>query len=293
MLITVIFDPANISDHELNEIPEETILADWLIGRYGVDGFSVPTRIFSGGISDAQEIDINDFEKLNASITSNIYIVHQPLGLSAVAIFAISVLVSVVVSALIPIPKLPTGERQDKKSPNNSLSGQGNIARPLERVPDIFGQIKAYPDLITSTVFEYIDHVLFITEYMSVSRGYLDITEIKSGDTLVSNIIGSSAQIYEPGQTPTQVLKTTDSNEVKSLTLNPPNDSGVNMSSVFILDYNSGTDTGRINGPYNVFDDYGIGSSVTLQDTYFSTGANELSLSDVYTVSKAVGQRFQ
>ena len=285
MLITIVHDPANISDHEINEVLEGVILADWLIDRYGADGFSVPTRIFSGGVSDKHEIDINDFDKLNSAITENIYIIHQPLA-DPLTIFAISVLLSVVVSALIPVPKLPTGERQDKKSPNNSLSGQGNIARPLERVPDIFGQIKAFPDLIAPTVFEYIDHVLFITEYMAVSRGYLDITEIKSGVTLVSNIIGSSVQIYEPGQTPTQVLKTVDSNEVKSLTLNPPNESGVVMSSAFILEYFSGTDTGRINGPYKVFEDYTIGSSATLQDVYFSTGATELPLDDAYTVSK-------
>ena len=154
MLITVIHDPANISDHELNTVPDGTILADWLIERYGDDGFSVPTRIFSGGISDAQEILIDDFEKLNAPITSNIYIVHHPLGLSLVAIFAISLIVGLAISLLIPVPKLPTGERQDRKSPNNSLSGQSNIARPLERVPDIFGEVKSFPDLISSTTFE-------------------------------------------------------------------------------------------------------------------------------------------
>ena len=131
MLITVIKDPANISDPEINNVPDGTILADWLIDRYGVDGFSVPTRIFAGGISDAQEISVDDFDKINKPITSNIYIVHHPLGLSPLAIFAISLIVGVAVSLLIPVPNLPTGERRDNKSPNNSLSGQSNSSRPL------------------------------------------------------------------------------------------------------------------------------------------------------------------
>lgn len=288
MLITVIKDPANISDHEINEVPVTTILADWIIDRYGPDGFSVPTRIFAGGVSDSQEIKIDDFDKINTPITSNIYIVHHPLGLSALAVFAIALIVGVAISLLIPVPKLPTGERRDKKSPNNSLSGQSNIARPLERVPDIFGQIKAYPDLISSTTFEYIDHILFSTEYMSVSRGFLDITEVKSGDTLISGIIGSSVQVYDPTETPTEVLKTNTSNEVKSLTLNPTNDSGTVMDSDFILDYLSGPDEARINGPGGSWDDYTIGSIVTLEEVYFNNGSTELVVDDVYTVSSVV-----
>lgn len=288
MLITVIKDPANVSDPEINEVPQGTILADWLIDRYGVDGFSVPTRIFMNGISDSQEIDVDDFDQINRPITSNIYIVHHPLGLSALAIFVISLIVGVAISLLIPIPKLPTGERRDNKSPNNALSGQANIARPLERVPDIFGEVISYPDLIAPTVFEYLDHVLFITEYMTISRGYLDVTEIKSGVTLVSNIIGSSAQVYDPSQTPTEVLKTVTSNEVKSLTLNPPNDSGVNMDSEFILDYESIGDLGRVNGPFGVFEDYTIGSSVTMEDLFFNDGSTELGLDNVYIVESSI-----
>jgi len=285
MLITVVKDTAGISKPEVIEVERGAGLLDWLIDRYGADGFSIPTRIFAGSISDSAEIPVDDYEKINAPITSNIYIVHRPLGLDPVSNFLLTKLgFEKLVESLVPIPKLPTGERQDNKSPNNSLGGQTNIARPLERVPDIFGQVKSYPDLIAPTTFEYIDHILFATEYMDISRGYLDITSIKSGDTLVSDIVGSSAQVYAPGQTPTEILKTTVSNEVKSLTLNPPNESGVKMDSVFILDYESGPDIARINGPLGTWDDYTIGSSVTLDDTYINDGSTELLLDGVYVV---------
>lgn len=285
MLITVIKDPARITENEVHSVPDGVFLSDWLIDRYGDDGFDVPTRIFAGGLADKHEIKLDDFERLNKSFRENVYIIHQPLGLEVLTIFIIAAVIAVAVSLLIPVPKLPASERQDRRSPNNSLSGQGNIARPLERVPDVFGQVKSYPDLIAPTVFEYIDHVLFSTEYMCISRGYLEVSDIRSGDTLVSNIVGSSAQVYDPGQTPTQILKTVDSNEVKRLTLNPPNDSGITLDSGFILDYDSGSDTARINGPVKIWTDYGVGSSVTIEDLYFS--ASELNLNGVYVAATA------
>ena len=56
------------------------------------------------------------------------------------------------------------------------------------------------------------------------------------------------------------------------------------MSSSFILDYISGSDSGRISSRSNVWQDYSIGSSVTLLDLYFNNGSTELNLSDVYIV---------
>ena len=56
------------------------------------------------------------------------------------------------------------------------------------------------------------------------------------------------------------------------------------MDSDFILDYEGGTDSGIINGPFGVWNDYTLGSSVTLEDVYFNNGITELLLDDVYIV---------
>jgi hypothetical protein len=285
MLITVVKDPAQITENDVYNVAGDVLLSDWIIEQYGEDGFSVPTKIFIGGLSEKHEIQIDDFDYINRIIKENVYIVHHPLGIIESTTFITGAIFSAAIERLIPIPKLPTGERQERRSPNNSLSGQSNIARPLERVPDIFGQVKSYPDLIAPTVFEYIDHVLFSTEYMCISRGYLDISDIRSGDTLVSSIVGSSVQVYAPGQTPSEILKTVESNEVKRLTLNPPNDSGVIMGGSFIVSYDSGTDEAVINGPANIWVDYTTGSSATVEDLYFDS-ATETNVDGVYVVAE-------
>ncbi len=286
MLITILKDPANISNQELIDVPDGTLLTDWLIDYYGPDGFKVPTEIFSGAIAKNRLIDLSDFDRVNQPITENLYVIQRPLGGSLIVAALSLIAVSVAVSSLVPIPKLPQGERVDKKSPNNSLSGQSNIARPLERVPDIFGTVKSFPDLIAPTTAEFIDNVLFNTDYMCISRGFLDVTEIKSGDTLVSAIVGSSVQLFDPGISPTEVLKTTTSNEVKTLTLNPLNDIGIRTNSLFLMSYDSVADTGYIYS--NViadWNDYSIGSSATLEDVFFNNGATELNVDGAYTVN--------
>lgn len=292
MKIITIADTANITNPLTFEVEDNTNLLDWLIGYYGPDGFSVPTQIFTGHIAKNTLLD-NDND-LNREITENIFIIQRPQGADPLSIFAIAFIVSLVVSvavaALMPTPELPENTRTRRKSQNNALAGQTNIARPLDRVPDIFGTDKSFPDLIAPTTQEYINNVLFNTEYMCVSRGFLDITDVRSGDTLVENIIGSSVQIFEPGQSPTEVLKTVVSNEVKTLTLNPPNDAGVKLTANTRLAYDSINDYGIITGADKAaWEDYGIGSVVTLTDVYIDS-ANELSLDEQYVVAQIYEQ---
>lgn len=85
-----------------------------------------------------------------------------------------------------------------KDSPNNRLTSQNNVARTYQAVPDVYGYRRIWPDLIQSSVVEYIDHVKYVTEWLCLSRGKGSITQVQYADTPIEDIEGSSYEIFEP-----------------------------------------------------------------------------------------------
>lgn len=248
------------------------LLSDWVIAN--VDP-SIPTKIYAGGLRKELEIaDLTsdateeEFIRLNMH-HEKVYIVSNPLGdpfTTALIVSLLSAAASAVISYILtPTPNLPEGTRQAKTSPNNGTGPQTNEARPNNRVPDVFGEDRCTPDLITPGVFEFIDHIKFIEQDFCVSRGYGLIEDVRSGETLLSNIFGASIDIYEPGVAAATLLKSRESNEVKTLTLNPPNDVGIRLNTGYRLYYDSVNDDGFVVYDENVFSDLGIGSTVTLE----------------------------
>lgn len=232
MLITIIHDTAGITKPEYHDVDRGTPLIDFLINRYGPDGFGMPAIVFRGSLSEKNVVDKSEFMR---PITENITICHNPLGLETIAYIALVV----VVAAVMKPPELPTGSVAAVSSPNNQVTEQTNIARPMNRIPDIFGEVLSYPDLINPSAFEYIDHIKYITEYMCVSRGYVDIADMKSGDTLISSIEGSEVTVYEPYEVPEDIPITATSNEVASQILSAPNDARVALNSYKVWEYPS------------------------------------------------------
>lgn len=141
-------------------------------------------------------------------------------------------------SAKTPSTKLANGQSE---SPNNSLTDRSNKPRPYERTYDICGTVQSIPnDLMTvyrlynsaGTVIEY--------GYYNIGRGplYTPASGITDGDTLLSEITGSSAAIYAPytnpnNGTPTLLIGdpitegvyiTSASNEIDGQTLKAQND---------------------------------------------------------------------
>lgn len=226
-IINIVHDMAEISPPETHEVDAGVLLADWLIMHYGADGFTVPTRIFRGCIREETEILAEDFEAMNSPISEDIYIIHSPLGGIGEIIYYVVVAILIIVAITQTVPDIQTpvsNQRQIRKSPNNDVTGQGNIARTLDRVPDIFGEVISYPDLILPTVEEFIGNIKFLTEYVCISRGFLEVSEVKSGNTLIDVLVGSSFEIFEPNETPPVILRTDTSNEVKGQELPAPND---------------------------------------------------------------------
>lgn len=295
MNITVINDPANITNSDFHQVADGTILLDWLIEQYGENGFDVPTKIYAGSISQLSEINVDDFNEMNKPINGDIYIIHHPLGLDPITIgFIIAVVVAIAVVVLMPTPELPEGIRQAKGSPNNALSGQSNVARALDRVPDIFGQIKSFPDLIAPTVTEFINHIKFQREYMCIGRGFHVVDEVKSGDTLISSIAGSTATFFQPGTAPAQVLKTRQSNEVAGQIIKGPNEQPTTtMDALYQVTYVVGTDKATITSNLpgeNIWGEFLIGQTIVAENLNANDGVSDFNLDGSYVIDDITDQ---
>ncbi len=87
-------------------------------------------------------------------------------------------------------------------SPNNSLSDRSNSARLNQRIPDSFGTVRAVPDLLMAPYIVYESHKPVEYSYMCVGRGKLAPTDVRDGDTPITQILGASTVFYPPGEAP-------------------------------------------------------------------------------------------
>jgi hypothetical protein len=131
-----------------------------------------------------------------------VVVAQRPAGLDPVTIAIIAGLTLAVASFAL-IPKLPgQSSTATNNSPNNRLTGQSNVARAYQAIPDLYGRRRVWPDLIQPSTIEYVNHVKWVTEWLCVSRGKCTISDVKFADTPLSDIEGASWALYEPGTTP-------------------------------------------------------------------------------------------
>ena len=106
------------------------------------------------------------------------------------------------INKLVPTPEIPTNINRTQQSPNNSLANRTNEARVLQRIEDIFGLVRAYPSLIQPVYSKYINNKQYEYSYMCIGRGWYEIADVRDGETLLSDIDGSSAEFFNPFTSP-------------------------------------------------------------------------------------------
>lgn len=128
-----------------------------------------------------------------------VVVANRPAGDPITWVAVISALLAV--ASYAAIPKInPTPTATD--SPNNRLTGQTNVARAYQAIPDVYGRRRVWPDLIQPSSVEYRNHVKFVTEWMVVSRGAGTISDVRFAETPLADVDGASWTVFVPGQAP-------------------------------------------------------------------------------------------
>lgn len=219
-------DPAAIQGYRTDEVKAGTKLLDHLITVYGPDGFKRKTKVFKGRVALENEVDLELYINDGFPLFENdhFYVFHAPEEVSTWVYIVLAVVTAVVAVNMVDIPANPSFG-QPEESPNNSLHGQTNVARPLERIPDIFGAVRSYPDLMARSRFEYVNNLKIVTEWLCYGRGSYQISSHKIGNTLVSGISGSSVVVYTPNVAVPSTFFDVEANPiVDGMVLPAPND---------------------------------------------------------------------
>lgn len=204
-------------------------------------------------------------------------------------------------SSKTPSTNLANGQSE---SPNNSLTDRNNKPRPYERTYDICGTVQSIPNDLMTT-YRLFDAAGDVIEYgyYDVGRGYLDtpISGIIDGDTLLSDITGSSAAVYGPftspnsgtpqtviGSAPVENLFiTVASNEIDGQVLKAQNDLWTNLGDGATASQSSGS-TGVIidNSGDSQFDEFmSVGDIARITDIIVNLpGGGTANLTGSYAV---------
>lgn len=177
--------------------PEGMIFSDWL----GEQQFHCELRIYFNGR------EISDDEELAFSLreSDRIIIFDQPKSgdlaktlLNPLEHFNPIKFTQKVMNGLIKQPGAGN-IGQSKTSSNNSVKGQTNLARNGEARPDNYGLIRAFPDLIQESLFEYVDNLKYLTEFMNFGIGKYTVSSVRYSETNLGSMAGASYTVFNPG----------------------------------------------------------------------------------------------
>lgn len=109
-------------------------------------------------------------------------------------------------SFLAPKPAITNTGGNTVDSPNNSLTGQTNTARVYKAKPDIYGQVRSFPDLIQESLFEYISTGVrdggkkYVTEWMCIGIGKYNYESVRYTESSLGSMAGAEYQFIQPGE---------------------------------------------------------------------------------------------
>ncbi|MGX8902012.1 host specificity factor TipJ family phage tail protein [Citrobacter werkmanii] len=181
-------------------VPNGTIFYDWLAANDST--FHSDLLIVRNGVRLSDDDDL-EFE---LSELDTIQIFDQPKGIVSDILSPIFKVVGAVFSFLAPKPAIANNGGNTVDSPNNSLTGQTNTARVYKAKPDIYGQVRSFPDLIQESMFEYVRQsendggLKYVTEWMCVGIGKYDYESVRYSESSLGSMAGAEYQFYQPGE---------------------------------------------------------------------------------------------
>lgn len=128
---------------------------------------------------------------------------NRPLGIETLVYALVAVAAAVAVTML---TKQSFGyDETSSKSSNNSFSGQTNAPRAYQAQPDIFGRVRAYPDIVSPAVVEYVNNDRTLKHYFWLSRGSIDVSDVRYADTDIGDYTNSQYFVYDNVPIPTVI----------------------------------------------------------------------------------------
>lgn len=181
-------------------VPNGTLFYDWLAANDCT--FHRDLLIVRNGVK------LGDDDELSFELSELDYIqiFDQPKGIVGDILSPIFKVVGQVFSFLAPKPAIANTGGNTVDSPNNSLTGQTNTARVYKAKPDIYGQVRSFPDLIQESLFEYISTGVrdggkkYVTEWMCIGIGKYDYESVRYSESSLGSMAGAEYQFIQPGE---------------------------------------------------------------------------------------------
>lgn len=287
----IIYFP-NPSEYIEEEAP---LLGDWMLKKWPI-GSTRPRgmKIYKDSISEGNDITqkwVTD-ESILMDPDGTYILVLIPAGPAIPFIpYIIAAVVAVAAYVLAPKPNLSgLGRNTRVSSSNNALQGRTNAPRPGERIADIRGGVRAYPDLLMDYRIFY-DGFEYEVQFLSIGTGEYDISDIRDGLTPASNITGTSLSFYRPDNSPGYgspyfkigedidlnkfpIMIAKSSNETDGSELRPPNYSSIqNLNFILYSNGNIETTSNDESTTLDWSDRAPIGSKIIITD-FFSFEEN-------------------
>ncbi|WP_272693967.1 host specificity factor TipJ family phage tail protein [Providencia sp. PROV036] len=179
--------------------PKERV--DLKVGSFFYSDFLVHQQLHSDVVIIVNGRELQEDDELDFEITPThfIQLFDQPKGVIGDILNPVFNLVTKVFSFLAPkTPSFSAAESNVKDSPNNRLTGQTNVARAYQARPEIHGQVRAFPDLIQQSMFEYNNNLKTVTEWLSIGIGEYKTESIRFAESDFTAMAGASYKIYKP-----------------------------------------------------------------------------------------------
>lgn len=255
--------------------------------------FPENTRIYHNAVAESNDVTPQNAAGIKhlQSLEGVFYVVIYPSWIQFVYYAIVAIMAAYSIYTILTMPKPDMGQAG---SANNELAGRTNRTRVNGRIPDIFGQVRAYPDLI-AVMYNYYENNIEIEEtVMCIGRGYYQIHDCRDGDTDVNGIDGVSVSIYDPdvsivgSETIYQVgqpftvlpLDIAKSASINGQTLVRPNDVAVESTSIY---FTTGGVIQRTDGSINFAQRFEVGDGISISGAKF--GIDNAVLTGACTVS--------
>lgn len=146
----------------------------------------------SHNVTPQAKADVDHLQTLEGTF----YIVIKPMWVQLLYYAVVAVMAAYSVYSILTMPKL---DQQKIGSSNNELANRTNKMRINSRIPDMYGENRAYPDLAAVTYTYYENGIESEECLMCLGYGHYQIKDCRDAETDVNGIDGISVSGYGPG----------------------------------------------------------------------------------------------